>query len=137
MRNEKVLTTIAGAGLTSRLEVAMCMEAQDGRTLELRRLSWGDGVGWYCQHTLRLDPREAESLFWALRGSRPQWREQSVEKRGKVIALPGLRRTRENRCAPFPENEQGKQPDNLLAVMPGAEKRGVKRRVKKSATSRA
>jgi len=87
---EEILTTIAGMSSDSRLEVALCTGSAEGRYLELRRLSWGEGIGWYRQQTLRLDAAEAEGLLLALRGSRNKWREQTEEPRGKVIPFPTI-----------------------------------------------
>lgn len=90
MYQEEILTTIAGTSSDSRLAVALCMGGADGRYLELRRLSWGEGIGWYRQQTLRLDAAEAEGLLLALRGHRNKWREPTEEPKGKVIPFPML-----------------------------------------------
>jgi hypothetical protein len=137
MEHEKVLTTIVGANKTSRLEVALGTDAHDGRTMELRRLLWGDGVGWYCQQTLRLDPREAENLLWALRSSQHQWRDRSATGQGKVIPLPLARMNQENESVPFPGKTQKMRPGSLSPVPPGPEKGRAKQGARKSATSRA
>jgi len=137
MQHEKILTTIVDASLTSRLEVAVCMDAQDGRTMELRRLSWGDGVGWYCQQTLRLGPREANGLFWALKGSRQQWRERSSTGQGKVIPLPLARMNRESKGVTFSGKAPKKRLDNLTPMPSGPEKGRAKPGSKKSSISRA
>lgn len=136
MQHEKILTTIVSANPTSRLEVAMCMEAQGERTLELRRLSWGDGVGWYCQQTLRLDPHEAESLFWALRGNQRQWRDRSATGQGKIIPLPITRMNQGGENVSFPGKAQKMRPGSRSPLLPGPEKGKAKQGSRKSATSR-
>jgi len=88
--HEEILTAVAGTNPDSVLEVALCTGGADGRYLELRRLSWGEGIGWYRQQTLRLDVTEAEGLLLALRGNRNKWGERSEEPKGKVIPFPTL-----------------------------------------------
>jgi len=87
---EEILTTIAGMSPDSALEVALCSDCADGRYLELRRLSWGEGIGWYRQQTLRLDANEAERILQTLRGSRSKWGSQPGTPKGKVIPFPIL-----------------------------------------------
>jgi hypothetical protein len=114
MPDEQILTTILGGNENARLEVALGADSQSGRTLELRRLSWGEGVGWYCQQTLRLNSKEVANLLRALRQNQSKWRDQSASRQGKVIPFP---------C------------DSASALLVG-EKRGAKRGREKSATSR-
>lgn len=87
MQQEEILTTIANTSPDTLLEVALCAGSEGGQRIELRRLSWGEGVGWYRQQTLRLDAAEAEGLFQALRG---KWRDRSTRPAGKVIPFPVL-----------------------------------------------
>lgn len=88
MQHETTLATIAGANPDTLLEVTLRPGHADEQYLELRRLSWGEGVGWYRQQTLRLNTAEAEELFLALRRNRSKWRKQPQGSRGKVILFP-------------------------------------------------
>jgi hypothetical protein len=115
MPDEQILTTILGGNENARLEVALGVDSQSGRTLELRRLSWGEGVGWFYQQTLRLDSTEAENLLRALRQNHCKWRDQPEKGPGKVIPFPG----------------------NSTSALPGGEKRGGKREKEKLVTSHA
>jgi hypothetical protein len=137
MQHEKILTTIAGANLTSRLEVALCLDSQGSRTVELRRLSWGDGVGWYCQQTLRLDPREAENLLWALKGGRRKWRDQPSGRQGKIIAFPLQRTNQRSQSPPQLYNAQKKQTSSPSLALPVVGKRKSRQQEKPSVTSHA
>jgi hypothetical protein len=137
MEHEKVLTTIAGADKTSRLEVALGPDAQDGRMLELRRLSWGDGIGWYCQQTLRLDPREAENLLWALRSSRRRWRDQALGQSGNIIAFPLRQTIQESEDVSDSQHALKKRPGRPSPASPAARKRKARQQETWSATSRA
>jgi hypothetical protein len=87
VQQEEILTTIASTSPDTLLEVAFCTGSEGGQRIELRRLSWGQGVGWYRRHTLRLDAAEAEGLLQALRG---KWRGRSTDPAGKVIAFPAF-----------------------------------------------
>lgn len=89
MSHEQILSTITADNEHSRLQVALSCDAADEQTLELRRQSWGKGVGWYRQHTLQLGPAEAEALLQTLRTSGHAWRKQSGQAGGKVIPFPG------------------------------------------------
>lgn len=89
MSHEKIISTITSAHPDSLLEVALCQHDEGQPTVELRRLSWGEGVGWFRQQTLRLEATEAEDLLLALRGNRSQWRQQPAAPQGrKVIPFP-------------------------------------------------
>ena len=89
MSHEQILSTITADNEHSRLEVALSRDATGEQTLELRRQSWGKGVGWYRQHTLQLGPAEAEALLQTLRTSGRAWRKNPGRAGGKVIPFPG------------------------------------------------
>ncbi|MDP6444929.1 MAG: hypothetical protein QF805_14125 [Pirellulaceae bacterium] len=65
---EAILQQLPGATTDQRLLV---LHVQDGKTtrIELRQQSWGEGVGWYTQSSVSLEPAQ----WSALRGgvSRP------------------------------------------------------------------
>jgi hypothetical protein len=137
MEHEKILTTIIGANKTSRLEVALGQDAQGGRMIELRRLSWGDGVGWYCQQTLRLDPREAENLSWTLRGSHRQWRDQVSGHQGKIIAFPLQPTNQQGQSVSRLNDAQKRRLSRPAPTSPVAGKTKTRQKETRSATSRA
>ena len=62
---EVVLSTIAGAADTERLQVVLCNQAGESR-LELRQQSFGDGIGWFTQSTIALEPSQVAELRTAL-----------------------------------------------------------------------
>jgi hypothetical protein len=90
VEGEKVLTTLGNRELDSVLEVALCTDATGGPHVELRRLSWGEGVGWYRQQTLQITVAEAEGLLLALRASRSKWKSRAADSSRKVIPFPTL-----------------------------------------------
>jgi hypothetical protein len=102
VQHETTLATIAGTNPETLLEIVLCPGRADEQYLELRRLSWGEGVGWYRQQTLRLNTDEAEELLLTLRGNRGKWRKRSQESQGKVILFPareGQQNQQERRTA--------------------------------------
>lgn len=137
MEHEKVLTTIIGTNETSRLDVALGPDVQGGRTIELRRLSWGDGVGWYCQQTLRLDPREAEELLWALKGNRRKWRDQPDERTGKIIVFPLLQTHQKSQNVSFLYNDPKRRSRRLSPAASVTRKTKGKQKESRSVISRA
>ena len=137
MPHEEILTTIIGVNQTSRLEVVLGLDSQKERTLELRRLSWGEGVGWYCQQTLRLDPKEAENLLLTLRQSKCKWRDRPASRQGKVIPFPLSPMGQEERRVHSLRNVQKRQSGSSASGLPRREKRGAKQGKEKSVTSRA
>lgn len=98
MSQERILNTVTGTTQHSRLEVVLRDNPDDGQVLELRRLSWAKGIGWYRQQTLQLGPAEAEALLQTLRTSHHAWREGPKQPAGKVI--------------PFPSHAHRKSPSN-------------------------
>jgi hypothetical protein len=87
VQQERIVSTIKGPEPEKILEVAAGVDAVGRSYLELRRLSWGKGVGWYCQQVLRLDPQETTALKQAFRElQRRTLRRQ--ESRGQVLLFP-------------------------------------------------
>ena len=72
------------------LEVTLDQSPEGKPLVQLRRLSWGAGVGWYPQQPFLLSPEEAEALLLSLRTTRQLWQEQRHSKSGKVIPFPAL-----------------------------------------------
>ena len=65
-KSEVVLATIPQRNDDTVLEIVMTHEADGATNVELRSLVWGDGLGWYRQHTLQLDGTTARNLIQAL-----------------------------------------------------------------------
>jgi hypothetical protein len=70
------------ASVDSRLEIAWNEET---RMLELHRLFWGTGVGWYRQQTFPLTTVEARRM---LGGLRTAVQHRSGSSGSKVVMLP-------------------------------------------------
>jgi hypothetical protein len=63
--HEIVLSTIGGATDKDRLLVVLCNQSGESR-LELRQQSFGDGIGWFTQSTVALEPSQVAELRSAL-----------------------------------------------------------------------
>jgi hypothetical protein len=92
-RNEEVLATIPQRGSDTVLEVVMTHDAIGATTVELRSVVWGNGLGWYRQHTLRLDGTTARELVQAL---------GVVQRRAEHQAIEALT----HKVLPFPRRHQ-------------------------------
>ena len=62
---EIVLSTISGSTDKERLLVVLCNHSGESR-LELRQQSFGDGIGWFTQSTVALEPSQVAELRTAL-----------------------------------------------------------------------
>jgi hypothetical protein len=80
---QETLAQLEGTDAKERIEVVV---RQTGglRTLQIRSLRWGKGVGWYVQKTIEVSHAQAGELAQLLRRhSLPK-----TGSRGKVIPFP-------------------------------------------------
>jgi hypothetical protein len=63
---EHIIATIPQGSADTALEVALLQDERKDVYIELRCLAWGTGVGWYRQHTLKLDRLAAQALLRTL-----------------------------------------------------------------------
>jgi hypothetical protein len=63
--SEAVLATLPCARDDERTILVHC-QSDHGSQIELRQQSWGAGVGWFTQSTVRLDPEQVAGLRAAL-----------------------------------------------------------------------
>ena len=96
MRTNEILTTIPDAQHSASihsdpdvaLEIALD-EQEDGQaTIALRRLTWGNGLGWCRQQALTLTTDEADALIRALQKSQRKWKGEPATSSGNVIPFP-------------------------------------------------
>lgn len=90
VQQEEILTTITNTNPDSLLEIVLSADSEGRQKIELRRFSWGEGIGWYRQQTLQLDATEAEKLLLTLRGNRRKWGGRFTGSQEKVIPFPLL-----------------------------------------------
>jgi hypothetical protein len=86
---EEIITTITHPQADGALEIALIHGESASPRVELRELVWGEGLGWYRQHTCKLDSRTAHALLRTLGRlcARLEAKESSREN-GKVIPFP-------------------------------------------------
>lgn len=71
------------------LEVAITYDAADNARVELRDLTWANGIGWYRQKTLSLDVSAADALLKSLGQARRRLNRREPERDAcKVIPFP-------------------------------------------------
>jgi hypothetical protein len=64
--SEKIIAAIPQNTPDHVLEVALIGDQAQGFSVELRTLTWGNGLGWYRQHTVTLDSTSLQGLQRAL-----------------------------------------------------------------------
>jgi hypothetical protein len=86
---EEIITTITQPKADGALEIALIHSEAASPRVELRELVWGAGLGWYRQHTCKLDSRTAHALLQTLGRlcTRLEAGERERESR-KVIPFP-------------------------------------------------
>lgn len=92
--HEEVIATIPQGQTGSLLEVVLIQTCSEHSRIELRHLSWGEGIGWYRQHTLTVDTAAVRTLGRML--SRVQQRldhDLTARHSSKVIPFPSLGQT--------------------------------------------
>jgi hypothetical protein len=91
-RQEEILAMIPQKGGNTALEVVMTHASPDEASVELRYLVWGNGLGWYRQHTLKLDGTTARDLIRALGIVQRRAEHQTVESLAhNVLPFPHAR----------------------------------------------
>jgi hypothetical protein len=63
---EKIIAAIPQDTPDYVLEVALIDDQAQGLRVELRTLAWGNGLGWYRQHTVTLDSTSLQGLQHAI-----------------------------------------------------------------------
>jgi len=63
---ETVLSALSGTSEQERVLIVLCSTAGANSHIELRQQSFGDGVGWFTQSTIALEPHQVAELRSAL-----------------------------------------------------------------------
>ena len=63
---ETTLTSLPAAVEYERILVVLVQSPGEGSHVEMRQQSFGDGIGWFTQSTIRLEPGQIASLKSAL-----------------------------------------------------------------------
>jgi hypothetical protein len=65
MPTELILATLPGA--SDREQVVVChVQTAEGSRVELRQQSWGEGLGWFTQSSVQLEPHQVAGLRQSL-----------------------------------------------------------------------
>lgn len=89
--HEEVIATIPQGKTGSLLEVVLIQTRPEHSRIELRTLSWGEGIGWYRQHTLTLDAATVQTLGRMLSQVQQRLDHDLTTRHGsKVIPFPSL-----------------------------------------------
>jgi hypothetical protein len=100
MVGRTVLVTLEGSAPHQRLQVALGQQADGRLTIDLREQHYAEGIGWFDQRTMELDPRQFRQLQ-AVLGSKtaePALAEARDEPRA-TIPFPGPSSRRTHRPA--------------------------------------
>jgi hypothetical protein len=62
MAGRVILATVAGSRANQRLVVSIVQSESGQTTIEIQEQHHGEGVGWFDQRTLALDPRQWQQL---------------------------------------------------------------------------
>ena len=65
-RQDVVLAVLEGTLESERTLLVHRETANGGSIVELRQQSWGDGVGWFTQSSVQLEPEQVSQLRLAL-----------------------------------------------------------------------
>jgi hypothetical protein len=100
MVGRTVLATLEGSAPHQRMQVALGQRADGGLTIDLREQHYAEGIGWFDQRTMELDPRQFRQLQAVLGTERvvPMLAEALDEPRA-TIPFPGPSSRRPHRPA--------------------------------------
>jgi hypothetical protein len=90
--SEVILATLAGAHEDERLEIALCQQPGERSRLELRQQSWSEGIGWFTQSRVQLEPHQVADLRGVLgtAGSRPLNQRPGILPKAFSRVTPGV-----------------------------------------------
>src|SRR5574341_2274138 len=67
IKQPKVLAQLDGENAKETIELVLRRTEKGSTALEVRSLRWGQGIGWYTQKTIVLDPSQLRRLASLLR----------------------------------------------------------------------
>ena len=86
---ETVIATLSAQDDTQRLEVVLLSQSGGESRLQLRQQSWGDGVGWFTQSSVELEPQQLAALKMTLGTVPAKARRQTAPMSGGPASMPG------------------------------------------------
>ena len=95
-----VLSTLPGVAPCERLEVALQQSGDGSLTIELNEQHYAEGIGWFTQRSLRLEPSQWRQLQGVLGGvSASRSIAAAVERTPATLAFPAPQSARPMRQA--------------------------------------
>ena len=100
MTSRTALGTLEGAGPSERMLVALKQAGDGSVAIELLQQHYGEGIGWFNQRSMTLDPRQWQQLQTLLGKSKPaeQFEAMAGQQRD-VLPFPGPSETPGHRRA--------------------------------------
>ena len=89
IKQPKVLAQLDGENAKEKIELVLRHMEEGSTALEVRSLSWGQGIGWYTQKTIVLDPGQVRRLASLLR--RTALTSQTRTGGRKILTFPTKR----------------------------------------------
>ena len=83
--HEKVIAAIPQDTSDHMLEVVLIDDQGQGPRVELRTLAWGNGLGWYRQHTVTLDSASLQGLQRALGQIKGHLRHRTPQRQSATV----------------------------------------------------
>ncbi len=90
MNHECLLATLPGSCETERVVVVL-VQMEDGSRISLRQQNWAEGIGWYDQKSLELEPEQYRQLRRGL-GAASTVRRPVPEGEAVTLLFPGVAR---------------------------------------------
>lgn len=88
MAARTILATLGGSAPHERLQVALVQRGDGRLAIDLRQQHHAEGIGWYDQRGLELDPRQLRQLLGVL-GDRSASLEAPAEDAPAILPFPG------------------------------------------------
>jgi hypothetical protein len=90
MAARTILATLPGSAPYQRLQVGLEQRGDGGLAIDLREQHFAEGIGWFDQRTMSLDPRQFQQLQ-AVLGLKAALLEDAAEEVPATIPFPGPR----------------------------------------------
>jgi hypothetical protein len=88
MQGRTVLAMLPGSGPLQRLQVSLAQRCDGRLTIDLREQHYAEGIGWFDQRALELDPRQVRELQ-AVLGAQSSRLAASERESPMTIPFPG------------------------------------------------
>ncbi len=98
MAARTILATLAGSAPNERLQVALLQSDDGGLLIDLREQHFAEGIGWFDQRTMELEPRQFRQLQ-AILGLKSALLDDALAEVPATLPFPGPRTSSPSRSA--------------------------------------